>query len=418
MEKTFKNGLRLVSAVRRQSELAAVALFVRAGSRYDSELGVPAGTAHLVEHLLFKSCRKISSEEIFYEIESRGGKIDGGTTREYATVQVTVPARHLTRVLQVIRDIVFHPVFGAALVVHEKGIVEAEIRREKDQHSVIWDLFHKTLWTTHPFRDPILGTEESVGRITLEDVRQLYQTCYRPSNMVVSVVSQFPANEICRMTAAAGGFHRSIPGPDVGGVTVARSAACERQAPARVHLHRHIHQTHLLIGFRTCPMTFPDRFPLRLIEIALGGSGFSRLFKDLREKRRWAYSFDVVSANYEDTGYFAVYCAADPRHARSVEREIFRHLANICEKGLESRELKCEKEQYKGNLLRRFETNLSVARIAGIETLLAGKFEPFETAMGKIESVRNSAIIQAARMYLRPERAVVVTAGEKGPDNV
>jgi len=412
-EKTFKNGLCLVSAVRRHSDLAAVTLFIRGGSRYEKMSGVPAGTAHLLEHLLFTSCSKMSSENIFYGIESRGGKIDGGTTKEYATVQVTIPSRHLPHALKIIGDIVFRPSFDAALLQNEKEIVEAEIRREKDQHSVIWDLFHKTLWGGHPFRNPILGTEETVGQIVLEDVRRFYQGCYVPSDMVLSVVSGLPSGEIHGMVESARVFLKNASGAAARTAGAGGPGAEEPQKTRKVHLHKHIHQAHLLIGCQTCPMTARERYPLRLIEIALGGSGFSRLYKDLREKRRWAYSFDVVSANYEDAGYFAVSCAVEPRNARNVEREIFAHLEKIGQKGLSPRELKCAKEQFKGNLLRRFEANLSVARIAGIETLLAGKFEPFEQAIGKIESVRNSAIMKAARMYLRPERAVVVTAGEK-----
>lgn len=415
-KKTFKSGLQLISAVRRHSDLAAVTLFIRAGSRYDSFLDLPAGTAHLLEHLLFKSCRKISSERIFYEIESRGGKIDGGTTKEYATLQVTIPSRHLERALHIIRDIVFHPAFNAAQLLGEKEIVGSEIRREKDQHSVIWDLFHKTLWKAHPFRDPILGTEETVGQIGLEDVERFYKACYTPTNMVWSVVSGRQTSEIEKKVETISGLTDNYPTPslkkrgesDRGGERFDEKKSHARRA----HLHKQIHQSHLLIGFQTCPMTFSEKYPLRLIEIALGGSGFSRLFKDLRERRRWAYSFDVVSANYEDAGYFAVYCAVEPRHARSVEREIFAHLAQVAEKGLTAQELKCAKEQYKGNLLRRFEASLSVARIAGIETLLAGKFEPFDQAIAKIESVRNSGIMAAAKKYLLPERSVIVTAGE------
>jgi predicted Zn-dependent peptidase len=415
-KKIFGNGLRLVSAVRRHSDLAAVTLFIRAGSRYDSLLDLPAGTAHLLEHLLFKSCKKISSEQIFYEIESRGGKIDGGTTKEYSTIQVTIPSRHLARALRLICDIVFHPSFNAGQLRDEKEIVFAEIRREKDQHSVIWDLFHKTLWTEHPFQNPILGNEQTIEQIRLGDAERFYKACYTAPNMVLSVVSKYPSADIERMVGAMYRPSKNPPKPpfakgekscdELGGLLE------EKRQIKRAHLHKHIHQAHILIGFRTCSMTALEKHPLRLIEIALGGSGFSRLFKDLRENHHWAYSFDVISAHYEDAGYFAVYCAVEPRHAKSVEREIFAHLAKVGEKGLTAQELKCAKEQYKGNLLRRFEANLSVARITGIETLLTGGFEPFEQAIAHIESVRNSGIMKAAKLFLRQERAVVVTAGD------
>ncbi|MFC2149734.1 M16 family metallopeptidase, partial [Candidatus Auribacterota bacterium] len=189
--KTLKNGLRAIAARRHHTDLCAIALLVRAGGRYDGQLKVPFGTAHFVEHLLFRSCRKRSSDSIYKVIESYGGKIDAGTTREYALVQVTVPSANFEKALEVIRDIVSFPSFNNADLKDEAEIIKGEITREKDRFSVVWNLFFRTLWTKHPFRDSILGSEKEIENITLKDVRKFYGRCYSAKNMVLSVASRF-----------------------------------------------------------------------------------------------------------------------------------------------------------------------------------------------------------------------------------
>lgn len=403
--KTLKNGVRSITVKRSHTDLCAITLFVRAGSRYDTEFDLPIGIAHFVEHILFKSCKNMTSQGIFWEIESCGGKINAGTTREYSMVQVTIPTMYMDNALRVIKEIVHKPIFNKDAIAKEKKTVLGEIRREKDRFSVVWNLFYKNLWKEHPFRNPILGDEKSIKKISARHIRKFYDACYCGSNMVISVASSLTDNTVQKKIKKI--FTTIKKGKEVHPQCAAESKRKRRG----VHLKKNIHQTHVILGFETCHQFTEDRYVLRLIEIALGGDGYSRLFRELREKRQLIYSIDIFSSNFEDTGYFATYFAALSRNVEKIVHEIFFQTEQIRAKGLRKEELVYAKAQYRGNILKRFETNLSVARILGVETLLRGEFEDFDKAIGKVASITNKDITRVAQKYLHIEEAVMVAVG-------
>jgi len=83
----------------------------------------------------------------------------------------------------------------------------------------------------------------------------------------------------------------------------------------------------------------------------------------------------------------------------------------LCQEGISADELRAIKGNYTGTLARRFETNLSVAGIFGIEGLLH-RVEPFDEAIARIEAVTQSQALDAARRYLNDERYVLATVGK------
>ncbi|MFC2149784.1 M16 family metallopeptidase, partial [Candidatus Auribacterota bacterium] len=113
----------------------------------------------------------------------------------------------------------------------------------------------------------------------------------------------------------------------------------------------------------------------------------------------------------EDTGYFSIYTAVPPDKADKVVDEILRQVKKIRAKGITDEELLYAKARFKGNLLRRFESNLSIARIHGIEVLLKGHYEPFEETTERIERVGKNDIIRAAKRYFSEKKAVIIAVG-------
>jgi predicted Zn-dependent peptidase len=117
-----------------------------------------------------------------------------------------------------------------------------------------------------------------------------------------------------------------------------------------------------------------------------------------------------VVAHYEDAGFLGVRCACDPQHLGQVQAAILEEWDRLCEDGLADDELRAAQDNYAGTLARRFETNLAVAGIYGIEALLHG-IEPFEEAIRRIRAVRPEEVVGAARAYLNPDHTVRVTVG-------
>ena len=117
-----------------------------------------------------------------------------------------------------------------------------------------------------------------------------------------------------------------------------------------------------------------------------------------------------MTAHYEDAGYFAVHTSCHPSHLPRLEQAILEEWDQLRQEGVSEGELHDAQSNYAGNLLRRFETNLALAGILGLEGLLH-QVETLQEATQRINSVTREDVLLAARKYLDVERYVLASVG-------
>ena len=78
-------------------------------------------------------------------------------------------------------------------------------------------------------------------------------------------------------------------------------------------------------------------------------------------------------------------------------------------------ELETAKTNYEGSLSVSFETNLKMAGITGVETLLMGDFEPFEEAVRRVRAVSTDDVQRVAHAYFDTDRYAIATLGPEAP---
>jgi len=407
------NGLRLITIARLCTATVAVRAYIRAGSRYDVEHKPPdsprppLGMAHLTEHLLFKGTRIHSQREIFAAVERLGGVLDAGTTREYTTLCAVIPHQGLVTAMDVLAEVLMQPALREEDFSKEKLVVLEEIRRAQDQWNVIFDLFAETLWQEHPLRYSIRGTPEGFHDLNYEPLLSFYRQRYVAGNMLLVVCGDIEHEEVRRLATEK--FAALSAGPEQPPAPAQEPPLNE---PRTAHLHKDVHQTYVLIGVPTVSMKHEDRSALKVVERVLGMGGSARLYQRLREEGRLVYSVNTTTAHYEDAGYFAIYIACDPQHVAQVQQTILEEWDKLRHQGVSEDELSAAKGNYAGTLARRFETNLALAGVFGVEGLLH-RVEPFDEAVGRINAVRRDDVLRVAQKYLNTECYVAVLVGRE-----
>ena len=412
------NGLRLISIARPHTPTVAVRVYVRAGSRYDLERGTspsrhpPLGLAHLVEHLLFKGTHQHSPREMFGAVERLGGVLDGGTTKEYLTLSAVVPRQNLATALDVLAEVLLEPALREEDFWQEKLVALEEIRHAQDREAVLFDLFASTLWQMHPLRHPIQGTLDGLHALDYQDILTFYRQRYVVGNTLLVLCGDAEHAEAAQCIAER--FAALAPGPEQPPAPVHEPAM---SGPRTVHLEKDVHQTHLLIGVPTVSMKHEDRGALKVMERVLGMGGSARLYQRLREQAPSVYNVNTVTAHYEDAGYFAVHTACAPENTLKVRAAILEEWAKLRQEWISADELSAAKSNYAGTLACRFETNLAVASIVGLEGLLH-QVEPFDAAVQRMNAVQREDIQRIAQTYLDVDKCVTVTVGRKAqPDD-
>jgi len=359
----------------------------------------------MLEHMLFKGTQQRTTQEIFSSIEARGGELNAHTTREYISLHTVTLSDDLPLALSLLSDLALFPKLSPEDFLNEKLVVLGELEGSRDQSSVIYDAFLEHLFQTSPLGIPVLGSVEGVRDLEMDHLSEFYRQRFVSGNALLVICGDVAPEEAQALAQSAfGNFPSGLEqAPDPIDEVVITT-------PLGTHLNRNIQRTYLLLGVPTVGLNHPDRSALKIIELVLGMGASGRLYRRLRDELGLVYNVNAVSSVYEDTGYLAIHAACAPENLTTLQDAILDEWLDLQEQGIGADELAAAQGYYAGTLARRFETNLSVAGIFGIEALLS-QAEPFEAAIARINGVTQEGVQEAAQRYLNEEGYVMVSVG-------
>lgn len=343
------SGLRVVMHHRPGSMAEHCGVAVRAGSR--DETPEHYGLAHFVEHTIFKGTLRRRAWHILNRMERVGGELNAYTTKEETVVYTTCPAGYMGRAIDLVADLVENSQFPATEIDRERQVVADEIDSYLDIPSEgIFDDFDEQMFAGSDLAHPILGSRESIGRLTSEVCRHYLDTYYRPDNMVLFYSGPEKPDRVIR-TAEKCFSAEHAPRP--ASATSQTGPEAIPPIPPRTDVVREIgsHQAHTVLGARIHNMYSPERYAMALLTNILGGPGMNSLLNvALRERRGLVYTVDASTALLSDAGLFTVYygCDADDveRCRRIVESIIERQASEL----MTPRRLEEARRQYIGQL--------------------------------------------------------------------
>src|SRR5207253_7380088 len=185
LQATARHGLVVLSGRVPSGRSAAVGVWVRTASAHES--APTMGVSHLLEHMVFKGTERRTAQEIALALEARGGSLDAYTSRDATAFHARVLDADLTRAVDVLTDLVRHPVLRASDLELERNVVLEEINTvEHTPDDQVFDLAYEALWPEHPYGYSILGTRESVSGLSADDLKQLHERAYFPANCVIA----------------------------------------------------------------------------------------------------------------------------------------------------------------------------------------------------------------------------------------
>src|SRR5206468_1489716 len=268
----LSGGARLVIEPMPERHSTSVVLMFAGGSRLEDDR--LAGVSHFIEHLYFKGTRRrASSKEIADAIEGVGGFINASTDKELTAYWARVPSEHMGLGLDVLFDIVANSKLDQADIERERMVILEELRMYRDQpQDYVQNLFEELIWPGHALGRDIAGTEESVSRLTRDDILEYADAHYRLPNLVVGAAGALDEPETLR--AVANGL--SLPAEPNGAAPALLPPSLD--APRVLVRRRDTEQAHICLGARALSYLDPDRYALDLLNTVLGEGMSSRLF--------------------------------------------------------------------------------------------------------------------------------------------
>jgi predicted Zn-dependent peptidase len=381
---TLENGVRVVVDVVPTVASAAVGIWIEAGTR-DEPRG-QAGMAHFVEHIAFRRTTTRTANKIAQSFEDAGAYANAFTTKEETVYTARTLVTTLPNVFATLADVVLNPAFTQSDLEKEQRIIIEEIRSYEDEpEEHIFDLGEQLLFGTHPLASPIVGSVESVQRISRDAAMTFHAERYTADRIVIAVSGNVDVASVLKLAQQ---HFSSVP---------RAPRKRRRTAPKPLDMFdreimRPVQQAHTLWQLRTPGSLAPERWALLLMNVILGDGMSSRLNVRLRESKGLAYSVYSQIQLFVDVGVWALYAGVEPKRRAAAAEMIAQELQKLRRGGISLRELQRAKEQLRASKLMSLESLSSRMSMAAKGVLDEHTPEDPTLVIKAIEGVNRSTI--------------------------
>lgn len=343
---------------------AAIGIWVNIGSR--DELAAQTGSAHYLEHLLFKGTKNRTALQISSSIDAVGGEMNAFTSKEVTCFYTRVLDNNVPLAIDVLVDMITSATIKVQDVDQERSVVLEEISmRDDDPSDIVHEHFARAMFGDAPLGRSILGTVSNIESLSRRSIFSFYQKYYTPDRLVVAVAGNIDHATVVKLVRKA--FDRgavSLDGDTAPHVAPRSKVKISRDGGFQAFT-KVTEQANIVMGVPGIDRTDERRYQLSVLNAALGGGMSSRLFQEVREKRGLVYSVYSFGQQFADTGIVGIYAGCQPKRLAAVREVCADVIADVVSKGITEEELIRAKGQVSGGMVLGLEdTSSRMSRIA------------------------------------------------------
>ncbi|ACB52252.1 peptidase, M16B family [Crocosphaera subtropica ATCC 51142] len=348
--------------------VTVVDVWVKAGARMEPHHW--KGTAHFLEHMIFKGSSAILPGHFDQVIEHNGGITNAFTSHDYAHFFLTVAGDHLTQTLPYLGEILLQASIPDKEFILERDVILEEIRLSYDDPDwVCFQSLCETLYQHHPYGRSILGHETQLRDYSAHQLRCFHRTHYQPHNMTVVVVGNIEektALSLVEKTFSDFSVPSECPPHEI-----------ISEPPLKEIRRNHIYFPRLAHGRLLMGWIGPgidqldEGIGLDLLSVILAGARTSRLVQELREDKQLVMDIESSFSLQQDSSLFTIGAWLDPQNLEAVEAIICDRLNQLQQEPITQAELNKAKRLLCHDYIFSTETPSQLAGLYGYYQTLA-----------------------------------------------
>ncbi|KAF5480211.1 hypothetical protein F2P56_000976 [Juglans regia] len=411
---TLPNGLRVATESNLAAHTATVGVWIDAGSRFETD--ETNGTAHFLEHMIFKGTEKRTARALEEEIENMGGHLNAYTSREQTTYYARVMEKDVPKALDILADILQNSKFDENRISRERDVILREMEEVEGQtEEVIFDHLHATAFQYTPLGRTILGPAQNIRTITKDHLQNYIQTHYAAPRTVIAASGAVKHDDIVEQVKKL--FTKLSSDPTTATQLVAKEPAAFTGSEVRI-IDDDVPVAQFVVAFNGASWTDPDSVALMVMQAMLGSwnksaSGGKHMGSDLAQRiaiNEIAESMMSFNTNYKDTGLFGVYAVAKPDCLDDLAYAIMYETTKLCCRVLEQDVIRA-RNQLKSSLLLHIDGTSSVAEDIGRQLLTYGRRIPFAELFARIDAVDASTVKRVANRVIWDQDIAIAAMG-------
>lgn len=407
------NGLTVLFLEQRALPIVEAHALVRIGSAQDPP--EKAGVANLVSSLLDEGTATHSSAQIAEQIEFVGGSIGARTSEDYTSATVRILKKDVDLGLSLLADILQKPSFPKHEFERVRSEVIGQVISEKDEPgAVAMKAFNHTVFMGHPYRWPVTGGEETLSKISHQDIVAFHSQYYLPNQTILSIVGDLSQDEAASLAAKYfGPWKRGTASSP----KLPKPHALERAAVKLID--KELTQSSIIIGHVGISRSNPDYYAVSVMNQILGSGGFgSRLMDNIRDKQGLAYGVMSLFDARLVPGPFYVTLQTRTEATNQAIAGVLYELRAMREAPVSDQELADAKAYLMGSFALRLDTTSKLAQTLGLVEFHNLGLDYFNHYPQWIERITKEDVLRVAKQYLDPQRVALIVVGDQGKAKV
>lgn len=334
----FANGMKYIGTENKEVPRTYMLISISAGHRQEDV--AKAGVAQLLVNMMDMSTQKYSAERIEEKTELLGSEISISLNADEIQIFVTSMTRNLDSTLALVEQKMFHPKFDPTEFELVKQRQLESIANMSTQPGAMADfIFAKMLFGEgHIMSTPLIGTKETVEKLTLEDVKAYHAKMFSPEIARLVVVSDLKKDDVLKKTM----FLQNWKSTGVALKSVTQLQSNAKPGPTTIFLYdkKAAAQSEIRVGRMALPYDATgEYYRASLMNYPLGGHFNSRINLSLREEHGWTYGARAGFAGNAYTGSFTASAGVRAAASDSAVAEFMSIITNYEKNGINDEEL-------------------------------------------------------------------------------
>ena len=398
-------GLRLLTVERHELPLVCMLWLWHAGTSADR--AVAPGLAALTADLLDEGTASLSMAELHEALAGIGGQLDTDIGHDATVLSMLALSSHREQAVELFVDMAERPRLDASDMARVTGLRLNRLRQLRHSASALADLlFMRRLYGGHPYGRPGIGTEASIQKFTVDDVRAFHQRlATTPATLIiVGDVSHDEAERLVLRHLSSAPRIRHADPPVAASTDGSRLLFVPREGAA---------QSELRIGRVALPRQTPEYHAAVVTNMLLGGAFVSRINTKLREEKGVTYGARSSFQFLRQAGPFSVQASIQSDATAESLRDVLVELDALGDaRPVTTEELDSARDALTRGYARGFETVEQVARAAAQLALYELPDDTFDTFSDRVAAITVDDVTAMARKWLRGEDMQAVVVGE------
>ena len=376
-----------------------------------------ASAAEFLPEMLLRGSENLSRQQIRDTLDKYRAQMSISGDAGVVTVSLKTRRENVTPVLELLQEILRRPKFPAEELelIREEQLASAG-QQLTEPTSIAMNLVQRRI-SVYPPEDPryVASLAEEIERyrqVTVEQIRQLYETLVSAGTGELSVVGDFEAEQVLPIVEQVTADWK----PRVPFERLARESV-NNKAGELVRVSTPDKAQAAWVAAMTLPMRddHPDYPALALGNFILGGGGLSsRLADRVRQKEGLSYTIQsaVQPSAVDQRTVFFIFAICNPENSVRVHEAIHEELRKLLDSGITEKELTdakngyLQEQQVRRTTDRSLATMLEAWRFIGRDMKYVADFEE------KIQQLTGREVHEALRRHIVPERLYIVSAGD------